>query len=154
LLQKKRDIFICHASEDKKNVVIPLTKALDKYNITYWLDQNEIKWGDSLIKKINEGLGISKYVLVVLSIKFINKNWTQRELNSVLNLESSNGEVVILPLIVGNENDKIEIFKNYPLLNDKLYLKWDKNEIHEIIENLQTRIADSFINNTYYKKKD
>lgn len=50
------DIFISHASEDKEKIVAPLTSALDAAAITYWLDSAEIGWGDSIFRKINDGL--------------------------------------------------------------------------------------------------
>ncbi len=78
----QKDIFICHASEDKSDVVEPLVISLEKAGITYWYDEAEIKWGDSITEKVNEGLKISRYVIVVLSESFIQKNWPQRELNS------------------------------------------------------------------------
>ena len=82
-----RDVFICHASEDKTTVVRPLTKALTEQGISCWLDEAEIKWGDSITKKVNEGLSISRFVIVILSQAFLSKNWPERELNAALNIE-------------------------------------------------------------------
>ena len=50
----QKDIFICHASEDKQSVVRPLVKAFDEADISYWYDQAEIIWGDSITEKVNE----------------------------------------------------------------------------------------------------
>ena len=61
------DVFICHASEDKEQYVIPLVENLQNHNINCWIDKSEIEWGDSLVRKINEGLKFSKFVIVVLS---------------------------------------------------------------------------------------
>ena len=65
-----RGIFICHASEDKNEVVNPIVEAFTKAKISVWLDEAEIKWGDSITQKVNEGLKISLYVIVVLSLSF------------------------------------------------------------------------------------
>jgi hypothetical protein len=133
---EKKDIFICHASEDKQAVVKPFLKALDIEKISYWYDEAEIKWGDSIPDKINEGLRTSRYVIVVLSNYFLSKNWPQRELNSSLNIESSTGKVRVLPLIVGNKEIREKIFQKYPILNDKRYIIW-ANDIKKIIEELK-----------------
>ncbi|MBI4633488.1 MAG: toll/interleukin-1 receptor domain-containing protein [Deltaproteobacteria bacterium] len=98
-----RDIFICHASEDKDEVVRPMVEAFNQAGVSCWYDEAEIKWGDSITQKVNAGLRISRYVIVVLSPTFLAKNWPQRELNSALNLESTSGEVKVLPLLVGTE---------------------------------------------------
>lgn len=135
-----KDIFICHASEDKANVVYPLVKKLECLNVSYWLDKAEIRWGDSITQKVNDGLIDSKYVIVVLSKSFLNKNWPKRELNAILNIEASNGETKILPLIYGNSN---EILQKLPLLNDKMFLSWDDG-IDSIGYELKRKLDDSF----------
>lgn len=136
----KRDIFICHASEDKEEIVRPVVEAFTQANISCWYDEAEIKWGDSITQKVNEGLSMSRYVIVVFSTSFVEKNWPQRELNSVLNLEASTGEVKVLPLIVGSQREQSDILAKYPLLNDKRYLPWDGN-LRKIVEALQSRLG-------------
>ncbi|MCL5772673.1 MAG: toll/interleukin-1 receptor domain-containing protein [Actinobacteria bacterium] len=137
----KKDVFICHASEDKINIIRPLIEGFDKNKISYWFDEADIKWGDSLTGKVNEGLRISKYVLVVLSPNFILKPWPEREFYAALNMESSSGEVKVLPLLVGSEKEKKEILERYPLINDKKYLPWDLS-IDNILSELLSRLEE------------
>ncbi|HBY57390.1 MAG TPA: hypothetical protein DEG96_05960 [Candidatus Atribacteria bacterium] len=139
---KLKDIFICHASEDKESVVKPLLETLDKESISYWYDEAEIKWGESIPNKINEGLRISRYVIVVLSNVFLSKNWPQKELTSALNIESSAGEVKVLPLIVGNKEVRDKILLQYPILNDKRYIIWEK-DVKKIVEELKRCLGRS-----------
>lgn len=134
-----KDVFICHASEDKPDVVMPIVNALESQGISYWLDQAEINWGDSLIEKINEGLANSRYVIVVLSDSFLSKRWPQKELSSVLNIEASTGEIKVLPLIVGNAK---EIIDNFTLLNDKIYIHWD-GDPSKIVNAMKGRLKPS-----------
>ena len=124
IVTRQKDVFLCHASEDKRSVVIPLVRAFDRAGITYWHDQAEIGWGDSITEKVNQGLKISRYVIVILSKTFISKKWPKRELNAALNLEASSGEVRVLPIIVGDQREQGEILEEYPLLNDKVFQKW------------------------------
>ena len=131
-----KDVFICHASEDKQTIVKVLINALDKEKISYWYDEAEIKWGDSIPQKINEGLRTSRFVIVVLSNAFISKNWPQKELNSSLNIEASTGQKRILPLIAGDKEERNRIFQQYPVLNDKRYIIWD-NDTQKIIQELK-----------------
>lgn len=120
-----RDVFICHAGEDKKTVVRPLVEALAKGGITSWLDEAEVLWGDSITAKVNEGIRSSRFVVVVLSPAFLGKNWPERELNAVLNIETSTGQVKVLPILVGTAAERASILQRYPLLNDKACLVWD-----------------------------
>lgn len=137
-----RDVFICHASEDKKEIVTPIVQALNNHQISYWYDEAEIKWGDSITGKVNKGLSISRYIIVILSASFISKNWPQRELNAVLNIEASSGEVKVLPLLVGTDEEQRVILEKYPLLNDKRFLPWNNN-VKEIVVSLQDRLKKS-----------
>ena len=65
-MNKKRDVFLCHSSEDKDKYVIPFTKKLKNKGVTFWIDEAEIKWGDNIIEKINEGIEKSNFVIVFL----------------------------------------------------------------------------------------
>jgi len=135
-----RDIFICHAGEDKDEIVRPMTEAFSQSGISCWYDEAEIRWGDSIVQKVNEGLVTSRYVVVVFSPAFVQKNWPQRELNAVLNQEASTGEVKVLPLLVGSEEEKRQILSQFPLLNDKRYLPWD-GDLRNIVNALLSRLG-------------
>jgi hypothetical protein len=134
-----RDIFICHAGEDKAEIVRPMVEAFSQAGISCWYDEAEIRWGDSITKKVNEGLASSTYVVVVFSSAFVQNNWPQRELNAVLNQEASTGEVKVLPLLVGSGEEKKQILKQFPLLNDKRYLPWD-GDLRNIVNALLIRL--------------
>ena len=137
--ENKRDLFICHSSKDKINIVEPLLKQLDNKKIKYWYDNAEIKWGDSLIKKVNEGLSISKYVLVIISENFIHKPWPNSEMEAALNLEYSKDVTKVLPLLIGDGTMIAKIKSVYPILNHKLYYKWSEG-LSVIIKALKDRL--------------
>ncbi len=136
----KWDVFICHASEDKNEVVLPLAASFKEAGITYWLDEGEILWGDSVINKINDGLGRSRYVVVVLSDASVNKNWPLLELNAMMSIEAEEGNVKILPLLKGNDEVIRNIRSKMILLRNKLFLKW-KNNPAEIVHALKKRLV-------------
>ncbi len=141
-MSESKDVFICHASEDKSDIIKPLVAAFKREAISYWYDKAEIKWGDSIIEKVNEGLRISRYVIVVISKSFLSKNWPKRELNSAINIEASTGKVRVLPLVVGTDKVRKEIFQKYPLLNDKRYLTWE-NDVQKIVDALKDCLGEA-----------
>ena len=112
----QRDLFLCHSSEDKENVVIPFTKLLEARGVSYWLDQAEIKIGDSISAKIDEGLRGSRYVLAFISKSFLERKWPDRELRSALSRSLGEGSIKVLPVLVGITSK--EFFRRYPLLSD------------------------------------
>jgi TIR domain len=71
---KMWDVFISHASEDK-DFVRPLAEVLQKSGLSVWYDEFALKVGDSLRRKIDEGLAKSRYGIVILSHAFFTKNW-------------------------------------------------------------------------------
>jgi hypothetical protein len=136
----QRDVFLCHASEDKSSIVEPIRLALEQAHISYWCDRAELKWGDSLTGRVNEGLRSSKFVIVVLTKMFLGKNWPKRELYAALNIEASSGVVRVLPLLAGSALERTEILKEFPLLNDKLHLVWD-NDVNLVVNALLSRLG-------------
>jgi hypothetical protein len=92
-------IFLSHNSEDKP-FVRELKARLEAHGAKeVWLDEAEILVGDSLTKKIAEGLTKTKYIAAVLSPRSVKSSWVERELEVAINREISTGEVVVLPLL-------------------------------------------------------
>jgi hypothetical protein len=87
-------LFISHASEDKDAFVRPLAEALSK-KFDVWYDEYELRMGDSLRAKIDEGLRKVDYGVVVLSPAFFKKKWTQAELDGLLALETSTRKLIL-----------------------------------------------------------
>lgn len=80
-------VFLSHASEDKDRFVLGFAHQLRKNGVDAWLDQWEMKPGDSLVDKIFEqGLKDAHAVIIVLSATSVQKPWVREELNaSVVN---------------------------------------------------------------------
>lgn len=110
-MEKKYDIFISHASEDKDSLVRPLATVLERLSVRVWYDEFSLQLGDSLIASIDKGLQESRFGLVVLSKSFLGKNWTEYELRSLMTRQID-GERVILPLWYGVTKEDV---KNHSL---------------------------------------
>jgi TIR domain/Protein kinase domain len=111
------DIFISHASEDKNEVARPLAQLLQAAGLSVWLDEHELVLGDSLRKKLDEGLSQSRWGIVILSQDFLRKIWTQAELDALISREE-NGLKVILP--VWHRVSREELLRKSPLLAARL----------------------------------
>jgi hypothetical protein len=113
-----RDVFICHASEDKNTVARPLAQALIARRRTVWLDELELTVGDSLSGHIDAALAHSRFGVVVLSPAFFAKPWPQRELAGLAAREMDAGSKVILP--VWHDVDHHYIAQRSPTLADRV----------------------------------
>jgi HEAT repeat protein len=134
--RETRDVFICHSSADKEEYVRPLAAALDGI-VDYWLDEAEIRWGDSIAQRVTEGLSSSRFVLVCLSRDFVGRTWPEKEMNTALSMESEDGVVRVLPLIL---SDKEHVRGSYPLLHDKKYIVW--TNAREVADQIVGRARD------------
>jgi replicative DNA helicase len=128
------DIFISHASEDKDVIVRPLAEQLRQRGLRVWMDETEIKLGDSLRRSIDRGLSKSRYGLVVLSPDFLRKEWPQKELDGLVAREDG-AEKVILP--VWHNVTRAEVVSFSPPLGDKLAVPTSMGLSHVVDEILK-----------------
>lgn len=91
-------IFLSHNHADKP-FVRRLAADLQNQGIPYWLDEAEIKVGESLIEKIRAGIDKVEFVAVVLSPNSVASPWVQREVDVAMNQEISGRRVKVLPLM-------------------------------------------------------
>jgi RNA-directed DNA polymerase len=124
-MTKEFDVFLSHASEDKDNVR-KLADALTAKGVTVFLDESSIKWGDSIVEKVNHGLLKSRFFLPYLTSTFSKKGWPNKELNSAIQTNISRKNR-ILPI----RENSFDIDTRYPLLNDILYKTWPSDPAEE-----------------------
>ena len=91
-------IFLSHNREDKE-FVRQLGQDLRRAGITAWLDEAEIKPGDSIIDKIEEGLKGSKHLAVILSPDSVNSSWVKKELRALLYQQITLNNKTVIPLL-------------------------------------------------------
>jgi hypothetical protein len=127
------DVFISHASEDKASVARPLTEALQARRLSVWLDDFELRIGDSLRRKIDAGLANSAFGVVVLSRNFFAKGWPQYELDGLVTREVS-GEQALLP--VWHEITKEEVMGHSPSLAGRIARSTAQFTIEEIAQEI------------------
>jgi ParB-like chromosome segregation protein Spo0J len=127
------DLFISHASEDKDEFVRPLADELTRIGVKVWYDEFTLKVGDSLRRSIDKGLSNARFGVVVLSSSFIQKNWTQYELDGLVAREME-GVKVILP--IWHKITKSELIKYSPTLADKVALNSSLLSVEEIANQL------------------
>ena len=91
-------VFLSHTAADKP-FVRRLARDLDNHGVRYWLDEAEIKVGESLIEKIRQGLDDVDYVAVILSPNSIASAWVQREVDVAMDQEIQGKKVKVLPVM-------------------------------------------------------
>jgi hypothetical protein len=133
------DVFISHASEDKQAIARPLAEALRDRGLRVWYDEFSLKVGDSLRKKIDQGLRKSRFGIVILSRHFFDKHWPEQELNGLATREVR-GKKVILPVWHGVGS--AEVRRRSPLLADRIAVDSSKG-LPDVIDKLLEAITPS-----------
>lgn len=133
------DVFISHASEDKKAVAEPLFGALERAGLSIWYDRIELRLGDSLRNRIDEGLAHSRFGVVVLSPAFFAKHWPQQELNGLAQREVE-GRKVLLPVWYNITAE--EVRSHSPTLADRVAVRWAEG-IEAVVAQIIDVVSDS-----------
>ena len=134
------DVFICHASTDKEPVARPLALELRKHGLRVWFDEFEVLIGDSLRRKIEDGLARSRFGVVVLSPAFFTRQWSQQELDGLAQREMVDGKVVILPVLF--ELDINQVTAKSPMLGSKASAFW-ADGLTEVVDQILRRLETS-----------
>ncbi len=130
------NVFISHNYKDKP-MARKIAKELNRYGIKAWIDESEIKLGDSLIEKIRDGLDHMDFLVALISDNSIHSEWVKKELDIAMNSEIEGKRVVTIPILVG----KCEL---PGFLKGKLYA--DMSTTRKYNENISTLIKRFDIN--------
>ncbi|WP_280209166.1 toll/interleukin-1 receptor domain-containing protein [Nocardia cyriacigeorgica] len=95
------DIFISYSSADR-TLVEKIANDLKKSSVRPWWDAWEMKPGDSLRERINDGIASARYFMVVLSSESLKSNWVKYELNSGMILDIEQQGVRVIPAVAPN----------------------------------------------------
>lgn len=142
-------IFLSHNSKDKP-FVRKLADDLRKKGHYVWIDEAEIKVGDSLIGKIEEGIENTEYLGVVISNNSNKSEWVNREVRTALNQEIHNKKVKVLPILI--EDAEIP-----PFLLDKKYADFTLDDNYDnALQDVLDRLSElpNGIEKTSYSKEE
>lgn len=99
LTAKHTVLFLCHASEDKP-FVDRLCAFLDDQQVDVWYDRREIRVGESIVRRISDGLDAASHLVIVLSRVAVTKEWVLKELSAALMRQLQSSAITVLPLVV------------------------------------------------------
>ncbi|MBL0700636.1 MAG: toll/interleukin-1 receptor domain-containing protein [Desulfosarcina sp.] len=92
-------VFLSHNHQNKP-FVRKLARDLENQGVRYWLDEAEMKVGDSLIQKIREGIDAVDFFAVVLSPNSVNAPWVANELDVAMHHQINGKSIKVLPIML------------------------------------------------------
>jgi hypothetical protein len=93
-----QSIFLSHSHADKE-FARKLAEDLKRDGVRVWIDEAEIRVGDSLIAKLREGIDLVDYVGVILSPDSVGSTWVKYEVDVAMNQEIAGKRVKVLPIL-------------------------------------------------------
>lgn len=68
-----RDVFLCHAWDDRKGAAKELHDMLEAKGVTVWFSEKDVLLGSSLLREIDKGLVKSRVGIVLVTPSFLNR---------------------------------------------------------------------------------
>ncbi|MGL5353384.1 MAG: toll/interleukin-1 receptor domain-containing protein [Clostridium sp.] len=68
-----RDVFLCHAWDDRKNAAKELHDLLESKGVTVWFSEKDVLLGSSLLREIDKGLVKSRVGIVLVTPSFLKR---------------------------------------------------------------------------------
>lgn len=86
-----RDVFLCHAWDDRKGAAKDLHDLLELNGVSVWFSEKDVLLGSSLLREIDKGLAKSRVGIVLVTPSFIERvkgeGIADKELSALLALD-------------------------------------------------------------------
>ena len=134
----QRDLFLCHAWDDRKGAALELNNMLKALDVTVWFSEMDVPLGTSLIRKIDKGLASSSAGIVLVTpamFQSLNSDGiASQELSALLATDR------VIPIVHGTTFE--ELRKVSPLLAARSGLTTSD---YESLEEVAAKIADTVL---------
>lgn len=120
-----RDVFLCHAWDDRNTVAKELHDALESVGVSVWFSEKDVDLGSSLLREIDKGLAKSKVGIVLVTPALLsrlrNEGIADKELSALLARE------LLVPIIHKTSYDALREVS--PLLASRTGLNIDEDSM-------------------------
>lgn len=114
--------FLSHSTEDSE-IARRLAVDLRSTGVDVWYAEWELKPGDSLRRKIDEGIGRASHFLVLLTPASLKSEWVQTELDAGM-VKRIEGSCRLIPVLHGIEKNQVP-----PTLSGLIWVKLETYEV-------------------------
>lgn len=123
-----RDVFLCHAWQDRKEAAKELHDHLESFGASVWFSEKDVNLGEPLTRRIDQGLRDSKVGVVLVTKGMLqslkNQGIADKELAALLQTNR------VIPVLHGLTFDDLN--DESPLLASRAGLSTAENSLEEI----------------------
>ena len=132
-----RDIFLCHAWDDRKGVAKELHDLLESLGVSVWFSEKDVLLGSNLLREIDKGLVKSRIGIVLVTPSFLNRiageGVADKELSALLATD------LLVPIVHDTTYDDLRDAS--PLLGSRSGLDTAEDPIKNIAAKLAELVA-------------
>ncbi len=127
---KKQQVFISHASVDKKEVekIIPYLNA---QNLPVWFDKYSISAGMSITNSVQEGIEDSNIAIFWITESFLASRWCKTEMTAFIKKLIEENCLILTVL-----DDEVDVSRLPLFLRDIKYIQKNKRSVFKIAEEI------------------
>lgn len=138
-----RDVFLCHAWDDRKESAKELHDILESKGVSVWFSEKDVLLGSSLLREIDKGLVKSRVGIVLVTPLFLKRikgeGIADKELSALLARD------LLIPIVHNTTYD--ELREVSPLLGSRSGLSTIEDSMEEIASKLAELVAPDTILN-------
>lgn len=128
----KASAFISYNWADKPLARV-LAAGLEREGYRVWIDEGELRAGDSIVQRVSEAIARVDFLLALVSPASIGSEWCRKEISLAMTGEIARQGITVIPLKVGN-------VKMPATLVDKLHLPVDPDDADTAVMTLVSHI--------------
>lgn len=132
-----RDVFLCHAWDDRKGVAKELHDHLESLGVSVWFSEKDVLLGSNLLREIDKGLVKSRIGIVLVTPSFLNRiageGIADKELSALLATD------LLVPIVHDTTYDDLR--EASPLLGSRSGLNTAEDPIRNVAAKLAELVA-------------
>ena len=133
-LPELRDVFLCHAWDDRKDTAKNLHDLLESLNVSVWFSEKDVLLGSTLLREIDKGLAKSRIGIVLVTPALLRRlkgeGIADKELSALLARD------LLVPIVHDTTYEALREVS--PLLGSRSGL----NTEEDTIENIAAKLAE------------
>lgn len=138
-----RDVFLCHAWDDRKDSAKELHDLLESKGVTVWFSEKDVLLGSSLLREIDKGLAKSRVGIVLVTPSFLkrvkNEGIADKELSALLARD------LLVPIVHNTTFDDLREVS--PLLGSRSGLSTIEDSMVDVADKLAELVTPDTILN-------
>lgn len=136
-LHELRDVFLCHAWDDRNGAAKDLHDLLESHGVSVWFSEKDVPLGSALLREIDRGLARSRIGIVLVTPAFLDRlrgeGIADKELSALLARE------LLVPIVHGTTYEALRDVS--PMLGSRAGLSTAEETMANVAVKLSELVA-------------